>query len=116
MSRRVLFVDDDDEVREAIGDILTFKGYDVAFACDGLEALDWLARHPRPLAILLDLRMPRCDGYEFRSRQLADARLAAIPVIVLSADAPHEPLDGVAAIGKPVDFAKLFKLLRDLAR
>src|SRR5262249_19103493 len=81
MNRTVLFVDDDDDIRDAVSDLLELGGWTVARAGDGEEALDWLMRNELPALILLDLKMPRCDGYEFRARQLADARLAAIPTV-----------------------------------
>ena len=74
------------DVREAFADLLEFAGWTVAHAGDGLEALEWLAAHAPPDVILLDLKMPRCDGYEFRARQLADPRWR-LPTVVFTADA-----------------------------
>ena len=57
----VLVVEDEPDVRGSVADILRGAGYDVEEACDGIEALDMLA-HNRVGAVLLDVRMPRCDG------------------------------------------------------
>jgi CheY-like chemotaxis protein len=112
VTRVVLFVDDDVDVREAFADLLAFRGWTVAHAGDGAEALEWLASHPCPDAILLDLKMPRCDGYQFRAAQLADPRWRAIPTVVFTADANVEgirlpSLGGAAVVRKSADFAVL---------
>jgi len=82
--RHVLLVDDDRDIRETIEEILETEGYPVVTAKNGLEALA-LARADHPAMILLDLFMPVMDGVEFRHRQLEDAGLANIPVVVVSA-------------------------------
>src|ERR1700704_4132470 len=85
--RSVLLVEDDSGIAEGIRDLLEMEGYEVVWSQDGAEGLDVLRRlDPPPMLILLDLMMPRVDGYEFRDRQRADARLAAVPVLVLTAD------------------------------
>ena len=56
------------DVREAFTDLFEFIGWKVFHAADGQAALDWLEANPPPTVILLDLKMPRCDGYEFRRR------------------------------------------------
>ena len=87
MGRRILVVDDDRDIAEAMTDVLAEGGYDVQRACDGLEALDLLRRAAElPELIVLDLRMPRLDGGEFRERQLGDPRIGRIPVVLVSAD------------------------------
>ena len=81
----VLVVDDDRAVIEALTELLESEGYDVVAARDGGAALNRLRAGLRPAVILLDLMMPGMDGIEFRQRQLADSRLASIPVVVMSA-------------------------------
>src|SRR6476646_7917419 len=81
----ILIVEDDEGVGPSIASLLRDEGYDVAIATSGRIALDRLKTDPLPSLILLDLMMPEMDGIEFRVRQLADARLASIPVIVISA-------------------------------
>jgi two-component system response regulator MprA len=106
--RRVLIVDDDADVRSAIGEALVSGGFAVAEAQDGVEALT-RARDSRPDLILLDLGMPRMDGFAFRAAQRADAALASIPVVVVSASEPDKARDlGAAAyLHKPFDLSVL---------
>jgi two-component system, chemotaxis family, chemotaxis protein CheY len=84
----ILLVDDDPEIRSALTDLLTIAGYGVLEAANGQEALDLLGRpdEPLPCLIVLDIMMPILDGWEFRRRQIADPRLASIPVLVVTAD------------------------------
>jgi CheY-like chemotaxis protein len=103
--RRVLIVDDDEDVRTALGEILSSEGFAVSEAADGIEGLR-RAREERPDVILLDLVMPRMDGFEFRAAQRTDSRLAAVPVVVISAadrPAPVGGLDAAAYLDKPCD-------------
>jgi len=86
--KKVLVVEDDKYIRETIIEILEMEGYNAAPAVDGQEALDLLSKEDSalPHVILLDLAMPRMDGYAFREAQEKDPRIAFIPVIVMSAD------------------------------
>src|SRR5512136_1149583 len=88
--RRVLVVEDDRDMREALVEVLRLESYLVDAAGDGSQALE-LARRRHPDVILLDLMMPVMSGWEFRATQLQDERIAAIPVIVMSAY--HNDLD-----------------------
>ncbi len=101
----LLVIEDDDDVREALADVLRDAGYDVAWAADGAEAIRALRSGLRPSAILLDLMMPVMDGYECRAEQRGDPALASIPVIVVSADRFVErdgrAVGAAAAIAKP---------------
>jgi CheY-like chemotaxis protein len=85
-SGTVLLVEDDEDIRASIADILNDEGFAVVGAVDGADALRYLreAAEP-PRLILLDLMMPVMDGWQFRAAQLADERLAKIPVVILSA-------------------------------
>jgi CheY-like chemotaxis protein len=82
----VLIVDDYAEGREVCAEYLAFRGYDVATAEDGIDALA-KTRELMPDVILMDLSLPRLDGWE-ASRQLkSDARTRHIPIIALTAHA-----------------------------
>ena len=121
MSRTLLFIDDDLDVREAFGDLFQFNGWTVVHAADGQEALEWLAANPPPTAILVDLKMPRIDGYEFRRRQLADPRWRDVTTVVFTADANvdglHAPtLEGAPIVRKSTPFSELCVLLERLVR
>jgi CheY-like chemotaxis protein len=107
--RRILLVEDDAGAREALSEILREEGFDVTAAANGREALERLRAGERPCVILLDLVMPVMDGWEFRQRQLREATLAPIPVVVLTAttgDGP-EAVDPGDVLRKPIDFDAL---------
>jgi CheY-like chemotaxis protein len=87
MTPCVLVVDDDDDLRETICDVLADEGILFASAANGEEALAYLRSSPSPSMILLDLTMPVMDGITFREIQRADPVLAGIPVVVFSAAA-----------------------------
>jgi two-component system chemotaxis response regulator CheY len=82
----VLVVDDDDDLRESIEVVLASRGHSVATAADGEEALAWLQQQTpdNPCLVLLDLMMPRMNGFELRARMIADPGLAAIPVVIIT--------------------------------
>ena len=111
----VLVVDDDRSMREILGFALEVLGYQVATAADGLEALEQLEDHPETRVVLLDWMMPRCDGSEFRRRQLGDRRFARIPVVLLTADMRIDrktaELGVTDSLQKPVSLATLRDLM-----
>src|SRR5215204_3455639 len=83
---QILVVEDDADAQDMVAELLRDEGYTVATANDGLEALAYLEASPtKPSLILLDLMMPNMDGAQFRMEQLKAARLATIPVALLSA-------------------------------
>jgi CheY-like chemotaxis protein len=89
---KVLVVEDDALARESIRTILEARGFSVAAAGNGREALNYLQTHRPPQVILLDLMMPVMNGWEFRRHQKQHPGLAAIPVVVCSGvdDVPAE--------------------------
>ena len=91
-------------------------GYPVALAEDGQEALDYLRANPSVTGlILLDLRMPRMDGFQFRAAQRKEAVMAGIPVVIVSAEldtAETDPLEAAAVLSKPVMLKELCGLIR----
>jgi CheY-like chemotaxis protein len=80
----VLIVEDDDDVREFMQLLVSTSGYETMTARDGQEALVKM-RQRKPCLVLLDLQMPRMDGWEFRKRQLQDVALKQIPVVCVTA-------------------------------
>lgn len=82
--KRVLIVEDDDHLREALQELLSASGYETITAGDGLEALDWLARVPVHL-IVADLLMPRLPGHRLIKRVRETREWGAIPILLLSA-------------------------------
>jgi len=116
--RGVMVVDDDADVREALAMTLELHGYLVLLAKDGAEALTLLRGDEcRPCLILLDLMMPRMSGLEFRTEQLLDPCLAAIPVVVVTGagrGVDQAALSGVGleVITKPVSVDGLLEWVR----
>ena len=68
----VLIVEDDEDLREMMAQLLTLEGFQTAAVANGREALDYLRATAKPNVILLDLMMPVMDGWEFRRHQQAD--------------------------------------------
>jgi EAL domain-containing protein (putative c-di-GMP-specific phosphodiesterase class I)/CheY-like chemotaxis protein len=101
---RVLVVEDEEVIRDALGPLLEEEGYAVSFAEDGHEALRRLNSEALPDIIVLDLRMPVMDGWEFRTIQKDDPRLGLIPVVAVSADgsAQAAAISADAFLRKPV--------------
>jgi CheY-like chemotaxis protein len=101
----VLVVDDDDEIREAIVELLADEGFEAVGASNGLEALNFLADCQRkPSLILLDLMMPELDGWTFCKVRQGVAMLMEIPVVAISAapmTGPQGPLRVDATLPKP---------------
>ncbi len=104
----VLVVDDYSDLRTAVATLLQGNGYEVVEASNGKEALSKLCQHA-PDLVVLDLEMPVMDGWQFRAeqRRLADARLAAIPVLLFTAADPAlgivAALRAVGLVQKPFD-------------
>ena len=114
----VLIVEDDEDLREMMAQLLTLEGFQTATVANGREALEYLHQASKPDVILLDLMMPVMDGWEFRRQQQADPSLAPVPVIVLSALDSNRAatLDATAFLKKPLDFDHLLSLVRAYCR
>jgi CheY-like chemotaxis protein len=86
--RLVLVVDDDPDIRETLGMVLGSRGYTVTLAADGAEALERLrAMSPPPCLVLLDLMMPRMNGFEVW-QAMKSSELSRIPVVALTGAGP----------------------------
>jgi CheY-like chemotaxis protein len=121
LSPSILVVDDDAGIREALTDILEDEGYSVSSAPDGLAALEILrSQQMRPRLVLLDLMMPRMNGWQFRAEQRQDPDLAAIPVVVISAGGSTreqtQVLDVAEYLPKPIAFDQLFGIVERYCR
>ena len=115
MTARVLLVDDDADVLEAMQLVLEDSGYEVLVAAEGSKALDLLRKGAAPSVILLDLMMPGMNGRQFIAEARREALLDEIPVVVVSGGAFRK--EDVLALGvadyltKPVDLQRLASTL-----
>jgi CheY-like chemotaxis protein len=102
----VLIVEDDDDVREFMQLLVSTAGYETMTARDGQDALLKM-KQKRPCLVLLDLQMPRMDGWEFRARQMEDLSLSDVPVVCVTAFFDPAQVTrqlGLRCISKPADF------------
>ena len=108
MTQRVLVVDDDDDNRRIISELVTSSGYELIEAVDGEQGIALAAQH-NPDLILLDVLMPKLDGYGVCSRLKRDPATADIPIIFITAlgDVAAETrgleLGAVDYIAKPIN-------------
>lgn len=112
--RLVLVVDDDADIREALREALEQDGYAVAEARDGSAALGYLRAHPAPPLILLDWNMAPMNGARFLEELARDPQLAAIPVVLLTADSRVDAKARPGLAGhliKPVELEVLFEVV-----
>jgi CheY-like chemotaxis protein len=111
----IMLVEDDPSIQGAVSLLLEREGFRVSCAGNGAEALRLLGGGDDPALILLDMMMPVMNGQEFRIAQQRDARLAAIPVVVLSATpGSEECLDlppPSAVMPKPFDIDQLLAVV-----
>jgi DNA-binding response OmpR family regulator len=110
----VLVVDDDADIRAFLEAALADAGYEVRTAADGVEALGALDGW-RPGAVLLDLRLPRLDGWGVCERLSARPDLDGVAVVAMSASEhlrrPFRGLQPAAALAKPLDVPELLATL-----
>jgi CheY-like chemotaxis protein len=120
----VFIVDDDHGLRESVSGLLRSEGVASAGFADGVEALAALRQGLRPSAILLDIAMPRMDGWDFRNAQRADPALKDVPVVLLTASGFSEgtiklQFGDVPILRKPLHAGELVdtvtRVLRDSA-
>jgi two-component system alkaline phosphatase synthesis response regulator PhoP len=124
MPKKILIVDDDPDLVEAVSMILESKNYDVAAAYGGVEGLE-KAKTEKPDLIVLDVMMPDKDGYAVCKEMKADPNLSKIPVLLLTAVVSKIPTTHYTQqmgleteaddyIDKPVEPAELVKRIEAL--
>lgn len=118
MVKRILVVEDDPDALEAFCEALRLSGFECVGARTGLEGLGALGADPAIDAILLDLMMPKLDGWQFRKLQLASPALARIPIVVVSAltvaQKSAATFGAAAFFAKPVDPQEVVAAFRGL--
>ena len=111
----VLVVEDDSTLRNAMGELLGAQGISATGAENGQVGLDLLRAGARPCLVLLDLQMPLVDGLTFRRRQLEDARIAEIPVVVMTGQPGKaqeaERLGVVLTMRKPIAPSRVLRVV-----
>lgn len=85
-----LLVEDEPNERELLAGLLRLHGYQVATAADGLEAIEYLETHPKPSLVLVDMRMPRCDGPATVRRIRQNPTFDAMKIFAVSGSTPEE--------------------------
>ncbi len=119
MAAKVLAVDDDPVIQRLLQVNLEMEGYEVELAGDGVEALEKV-RSFRPDCVLLDIMMPKKDGWQVCEEIKADPELKDTPVVFLSARAQDSDLEKGTGIGaaayitKPFDPIDLLDLVAEL--
>lgn len=109
---KILYVEDNPEQRAILTQMLELEGYEVAVASDGMEGVN-KARSWVPDLILMDLRMPKMDGFEAIKVIRVDENSCNIPIIVISAWASNKHKKRAFDVGanefftKPVDLVRL---------
>jgi two-component system cell cycle response regulator DivK len=111
-SRKILIVEDNKDNRELVVKVLKLNGYQVIEAVDGKEAIE-KTRAEKPDLILMDLFIPKIDGYEVTKQLKNDGGLQHIPIIALTAQAMKGDMEIALAAGcdgympKPIDVREL---------
>ncbi len=117
--KHVLIVDDSPSVRRVVGNMLKQRGWEVQAARDGVEALEMITRET-PAAVLLDIEMPRMDGYELMATVRAQEQYRTLPIVILTSRAAtkHQQralqLGANAYVVKPYQDEELINLLNSL--
>jgi len=94
----ILFIEDEEAFQKTFGEILSEEGYKIISAAEGVTGLD-LAKKEKPDLILLDLILPKKDGFEVLRDLKADANTKNIPVIVLSVLESYEDIQKAIELG-----------------
>jgi CheY-like chemotaxis protein len=117
----VLVVDDDHALRESVSGLLADEGFSPVGFADGADALAAVRAGLRPAVILLDISMPRMDGWDFRTAQREDPALKDVPVALVTAAGFSEgtlrlQFGDVPILRKPIRPAELLEMVERLSR
>jgi CheY-like chemotaxis protein len=109
---RILIVEDDLDIQEALSELLRREGYQVEIADNGAEAIAMLEGGDRPCVMLVDLLMPGIVGQELLEYLRDDVRLATIPVAIVSGSPQLAP-EGYRVFRKPLNLRPLLDFIRE---
>ena len=110
-AKRILIVDDDEDLRETLRLVIEAEGFEVDVASNGREALDILDRgQGQPCVVILDLLMPLMDGWETLATIRNNHRFDCLPIIICTS-APSQAPRGFPVLPKPVDLDLLLETL-----
>ena len=119
MAEKVLVVDDENQIRDLLGEFLEREGYEVLLASSGEEAME-LAERKIPHTILLDVKMPGIDGIEVCKRLKAEPKTQFIPVIMITGyvDNKMVAIESGADdfVNKPIDLVELAVRVKSILR
>ena len=108
MENKILSVDDSSSIRKMVAYTLKSRGYSVTSAMDGQEALESLAKE-RFDGIILDINMPRMDGFTLLKKIRSEKHTASIPVIMLTTEGQERDKEEALALGASAYIVKPFK-------
>ncbi len=117
--KTVLLIEDTDEIRENITEILEMHGFEMLCACNGEEGMHLLQAH-RPDIIVSDIKMPRINGFQLLQMVRAENKTANIPFIFISASAQKEDIEkgreagAYAYLIKPFSAEELISMIHAL--
>lgn len=115
-NKKILLVEDDQDIRDTLVELLEGEGYEVLFAENGQIGLDKLSQASQlPNLILLDLMMPVKDGFQFCAEKEANPKIAHLPVVVMSADGHIREnqlrVNAKAYLKKPLDIYEIINIV-----
>ena len=121
MGKRILLVDDEEDILRVMVHLLESRGYEVISAADGLDGLE-KAKHGNPDLIILDVMLPKMDGYKVCKMLKLNEEYKKIPVILLTARMEEstkelaEELQYDAYLTKPFDLKTLLLTIKQLLK
>jgi CheY-like chemotaxis protein len=117
----VLIIDDDHAVRDSVSGLLADEGFSPVGFADGVDALAAIRVGLKPSVILLDISMPRMDGWDFRNAQRTDRALQDVPVAIVTASGFSEAtirlqFGEVPILRKPIRPGELLETVERLSK
>ena len=115
-TKTVLIVEDDQAIRDMIRSILEIEGYEVRAASNGAEGIQLLQQNGVPSVVILDMMMPKMNGWDFLDVMRSNPKTADIPVVVVSAYGEiAKSVKPTCYVPKPVKLEALLSALESCA-